>query len=736
MNSDQITDSQRSRLALVYIRQSTYQQVLDHEMSQLRQRGLVTRALELGWPEERILEVDEDMGHSASRSSRRVGFEEMVSQTALGKVGIILALEASRLCRGNRDWYHLLDICSVTRTLIADAEGLYEPRAHNDRLVLGLKGTLSEGELHMMSQRMVEAIREKARKGEFQFRLATGLVWDEEGRIQKHPDEQVVNVLELVFQRFEQLGTVNQTQCSLADEQILVPVLVGRKGRLTWKLPSYQRVHRILTNPLYAGAYAFGQTQSHELLDASYRPFKRKKKMPQDDWHTLIKDHHEGFISWEQFEKNLKRIESNRNGDGTMGAPREGDSLLQGLIICGKCGRTMKVGYGKGSQPTRYRCADANKQMGAPVCQAFGSIRLERAVEELLLQCLEPIGMEAMIQAASDYAEASSREKTHWQQRVERARYEAELARRGYDAVDATNRLVARELERRYEKALETLETIETEAKVAIQALEKPLNPSEQELLRKYSQDLASLWSAPGTRAQDRKDIARCLIQKVVVTVPENGTTFDAKIYWCGGEMSSLELPKGRRGIHRNVSDPELIELIRSLAREFSDTQISRIFHRKRLRTPKGLPFTPHRVAGLRNNYGIPPGQKVPRKGEEIYNAVEAAEILGVDRCTVIRWVEAGLLRGAQLTDGAPWRIQVTKEDQQRLTATHVDEEWRPLKAAALALGVSEQAVLQKLNSGEVEGKRVQVGRRSAWRIRLPTTCYDNHPTLFDADCR
>ena len=735
MNPDQITDSHRSRLALVYIRQSSYQQVLDHKMSQLRQRGLVKRALELGWPKERIIEVDEDLGHSASRSSRRLGFEKMVSQTALGKVGIILALEVSRLCRGNRDWYHLLDICSVTRTLIADAEGLYDPRSHNDRLLLGLKGTLSEGELHMMNQRMVEAIREKAKEGKFQFRLAPGLVWDEEGRIQKHPDEQVVNVLELIFQRFEQLGTVNQTQCSLADERIFVPVHAGRKGRLIWKLPSYQRVHRILTNPLYAGAYVFGQIQSHELLDASYRPIKRMRKVPQEDWHSLIKNHHEGFISWEQFEKNLKRIESNRNGDGTIGAAREGDSLLQGLIICGECGRTMAVGYGKGSQPNRYRCAGANKQTGAPVCQSFGSIRLERAVGKLLLQCLEPVGMEAMIQAASDYAEASSREKTHWEQRVERARYEAELARRGYDAVDPTNRLVARELERRYEKALETLATIETEAKAAIQALEKPLNPSEQELLRKYSQDVASLWSALTTRAQSRKDIARCLIQKVVVTIPENGTTFEAKIYWCGGEMSSLELPKGQRGIHRHVSDPELIELISSLAHEFSDTQISRIFHRKRLRTPKGLPFSPNRVACLRNNYGIPPGPKVSRKGEDIHNAVEAAEILGVDRSTVIRWVEVGLLRGAQLTDAAPWRIQVTKEDQQRLTATHVDEEWRPLKAAALALGVSQQAVLQKLNSGKVEGKRVRVGRRSAWRIRLPTTGYDNHPTLFDTDC-
>ena len=436
MNPEQVTAFHCSRLAVVYIRQSTYQQVVHHQESQRRQRGLIQRAKALGWPRDKILEVDDDLGHSASRSSHRLGFHEMVSETALGKIGLILALEVSRLCRANRDWYHLLDICSVTGTLIADAEGLYDPRAYNDRLLLGLKGTLSEAELHIMKQRMVEAIREKAKRGEFRFRLPPGLVWDEAGKIQKHPDEQVANVLGQIFERFEQLGSVNQTQRSMAEEGIRVPVLEGRKGKLVWKPPSYRYVHRVLTNPLYAGTYAFGQRQTEEVIDSNQRPVKRQKPKPPKDWHALIPDHHEGYISAEQFEKNLGDIASNRRGSEFVGAAREGESLLQGLVLCGRCGRPMKVAYSRRPRTTRYRCADRNKQTGSTICQSFGAVRLERAVEELVLECLRPLGVEAMIEAAAGYSEASGRQRQYWQQQVERAGYEADIARRAYEAVD------------------------------------------------------------------------------------------------------------------------------------------------------------------------------------------------------------------------------------------------------------------------------------------------------------
>lgn len=732
MNPEELTAFHRSRLAVVYIRQSTHEQVVHHRESQRRQRGLLRRARALGWPRDKVLEVDDDLGQSASRSSHRLGFHEMVSQTALGKIGLILALEVSRLSRGNRDWYHLLDVCSVTGTLIADAEGLYDPRAYNDRLLLGLKGTISEAELHVMKQRMVEAIRAKAKRGEFRFRPPPGFVWDGAGRLQKHPDEQVANIIGLIFERFEQLGSVHQAQRSLAEDGIRVPVLTGAQGKHAWKLPSYRYVHRVLTNPMYAGAYAFGQRQTEEVLDSAHRPVKRQKAKLQKDWHALLREHHEAYISWETFENNLERIASNRRGNDSVGAPREGASLLQGLVLCGRCGRSMKVAYSRRPRTTRYRCADRNKQEGSTICQSFGAVRLERAIEQLVLECLKPLGIEAMIQAATDYAAVSERQRQHWHQRVERARYEVDVARRAYDAVDPANRLVARELERRFETALEALDKIEREANRALQGLEGPLSASEKKRLRGFGNDLAELWSAPSTRAQDRKRIVRCLIRHVVVSVPEQGSRLEAQVHWSGGEQTLIEVPKGKSGIHRYVSEPELIELIRQLAQEFSDQQIARILHRKRLRTPKGLAFTAHRVAGLRNNYGIPPAPPLPRQADDIYTALEAAKILGVDRGTVVRWVEAGLLRGTQATEGAPWRIRVTNEDRHRLTETHVDEHWLPLKGAAIALGVSHQTVLQKLKSGELEGKRVRVGRRSAWRIHLPQATSDDQPTLFD----
>ena len=400
--------------------------------------------------------------------------------------------------------------------------------------------------------------------------------------------------------------------------------------------------------------------------------------------------------------------------------------------MCGRCGRSMKVAYSKpATGMVRYRCVAQRQHAGAPVCQAFGALRLERAVEALVLECLQPLGVEAMLEASDSYVAARASERDHWLQRVERARYEAELARRRYDEVDPSNRLVARELERRLEKALQGVEAMEHEAAQRIESLERPMSATDRERLRRHAQHLPSLWSAPTTRPQDRKRIVRCLIERVVVTVPDSGPNHSAQVYWHGGEVTVIEVPRGRSGIHRHVADSELIDLIRELATEFSDAQIARILIRRRLRTPKGLIFTAHRVALMRNNHAIKPGPRVARRGEDLYTAQQAAEILHVTSSTITRWVEVGLLRGSRATEGAPWRIRVTPEDRMRLAVTEEERGWLPLKGAALALGVSQQTVLQKLKSGELEGRRVQAGRRSAWRIRRPSTTSDDQPELF-----
>jgi len=731
MNRDQITVEQRSRLAVIYIRQSSSYQVNHNVESGLRQRSFLDRAIELGWNRDRILLVDEDMGESASRTGKRSGFEELVAMTALGEIGIILAIEVSRLARANRDWYHLLDICSITGTLIGDEEGLYNPKEYNDRLLLGLKGTMSEAELHIIKQRLVEAMRQKAKRGELRRRLPAGYFWDEAGRIQKDPDEQVCSAIDLVFNRFAVLGTINQTHLSLCEGDVRIPVRAAHGKGVEWKQPSSGQIQRMLTNPIYAGAYVYGRRQTEETIGSDLKPKKRLKHIPREGWHVLIKDNHDGYISWDQFEKIQERIRSNRRGIEGPGAPREGNSLLQGLIVCGRCGRRMSIAYGKGSRPTRYRCAKAREQIGAPVCQAFGARKVEQSFEKILLECLSPLGVEAMIEAARAYAEENEAQRRQWEQKVERAHYEVDLARRQYDAVDPANRLVARELESRFEVALKALKSTESEAEKALKVLERPLKADEEHLLRTYAYNLAGLWRAPTTRPQDRKGIVRCLIEAVVVTVLPDESIVKAEVYWKGGETTAFEVPKGRTGGHSYVSDPELIELIRLLAREFSDQQIARILYRKGLRTPKGLSFAAHNVAGLRNNYNIAKGPRVSVRGKDVYSAEQAAELLGVNRSTVIRWVEVGLLKGTQLTYGAPWHIQVTAEDLNKLKPSEVGDDWLTLKRAAFVLGVSQQTILQKLKSGQLKGVRTRTGQRSAWRIHVPSDSYSNQQTLF-----
>jgi excisionase family DNA binding protein len=730
MNPEQITERHRSRLAMVYVRQSSPHQVIHHQESQRRQRHFVERAAQLGWPPERIEVLDDDLGHSGSRSGQRFGFEEMVSRTALGQIGLILALEVARLARSNRDWYHLLDVCAITATLIADEDGLYDPASYNDRLLLGLKGTMSEAELYLIRQRLVEATRAKARRGELQRKLAPGFFWDELGRMQKDPDEQVVRALERVFESFDQVGTIHQTHLYLLQEGVEVPVRAA-DGTLVWRPPTYEQIRRMLSNPVYAGAYVYGRRQTQESLDASFKPKKRLKEVRPEQWHALLKVHHPGYISWEQYEKNRQRIKENFRGGEGLGAPREGQCLLQGLVLCGRCGRAMTIRYGKVEGQVRFCCEKARRLSGAAVCQSFGARRLDKAVEGLLLESLSPLGMEAMVRTAQLYSQDNQAQRVQWEQKIERARYEVGLARRQYDAVDPENRLVARELERRFEKALHECDAVEAEASERLRKLEAPLSEAEQQQLKGYAEDLSELWHAPSTRVQDRKRMARCLLEKIVVSAAPGDEQLKAEVHWKGGEKTLIEVARGKLDVHRYVSDPELVELVRTLAQEFSDEQIARILYRKRLKTPKGHAFKAYHVANVRHGYGIVKGPCVPVQGENIYTAEEAAELLGVSRDTVVRWVEAGLVRGRQMTEGAPWRIEVRPEDIARLKPIDADPAWLPLKGAARVMGVSQQTVLQKLKSGELEGVRVQTGRRSAWRIHLPRGAYDNQPTLL-----
>lgn len=734
MSPEQLLSTHRTRLAYVYIRQSSLQQVLHNLESQRRQRSLVERAVQLGWKPERVQLLDEDLGRSGARTQQRSGFERLLSAVALGEVGIIFSLEVSRISRDNRNWYHLLDICAITHTLIADAEGLYDPRAYNDRLLLGLKGTMSEAELHLMKQRLVEAVRAKARRGEFRHRLPAGYDWDEAGRMQKTADEQVRSTIAQVFVRFDELGSVHGAHCALVERGLQVPVRAGRGTALRWVVPSEGYVSRLLKNPVYAGAYAWGRRQVEERLDAEQRPVKRMRRHAPEGWHALIKEHHEGYIDWEHYERNQRAIESNwHTGETHLGAAREGASLMQGLVLCGRCGRSMKVNYHRRKGTIRYVCRNAHRQGGGALCQSFGAARLERAFEALVLEALEPAGMQAMAQASLMHAEAQQQERAHHEQHLERSRYEVDLSRRQYDAVDPANRLVARELERRWERSLEEYSRIETETKAHLRSLEQPLGAEERAQLERFSRDLPSLWQAPGVRVQDKKRIARCLIENVVVVTVCEAEMLQAQIHWAGGELSTLEVPKGRPGMHRFVTDPEVVTLVRVLAAEFADDQIARILHRKRLKTSKGLPFNAQRVTNIRTRYDIAGHTRAKLRGEpHVYTVEQAAELLRVSRRTLGTWIATGLLRARQLTQGAPWQVQVSEDDRRRLGATDAPQGWLTLKSAASVLGASQQTVLNKLKSGELNGVRVRAGARSAWRIEVDSTGYDTQPKLFE----
>lgn len=732
MNSEQITRDHTRRQAYIYIRQSTQHQVIHNRESQRRQRQLVERACDLGWPRDQIVLIDEDLGQSGAHTQKRPGFQKLVAAAALSEVGIILALEVSRLSRGSQDWYHLLDICSVTRTLLADGEGLYDPTRYNDRLLLGLKGTMSEAELNTIKERLVEAMLAKARRGEFRFRPAPGYVWDEAGRLQQDPDAQVRSVIALIFERFTQLGTIGQVQQALAAEGIQIPVKSGIGDKVRWSDPNYSYLQRVLKNPIYAGAYVFGRTEVAIVLDGEQRPQKRTRQRSQERWPVLITDHHTGYIDWQKYERNQEQISSNRRGRTEMGAAREGKSLLQGLVLCGRCGRQMKVEYSGRARNLRYTCLGRQRQAGVGTCQSFGALRIEQAVAQLVLEAISPVGVEAMIAATEATVAASKAEHEHWQQRIQRAGYEVDLAQRQYESVDPANRLVASELERRWEQALQNLEAVEVEAGQRIDALAQPLSPADQQRLRGYAADLPTLWHAASTRIQDKKRIVRCLIENVVVTKPDEGSMLTAAVHWIGGEVTDVEVARGRVGIHCHVAEPELLVLIRDLAQEFGDDQIARILMRRKMRTPKGLPFTARRVTGLRYSNGIPGRCTAQLKGDDTYTADQAGPLLGVDRSTVIRWVEAGLLQGSQHSHGAPWRIRVTAADIERLTAQQAPAGWVPLKGAAEALGVSQQTVLQRLKSGQLEGVRVRTGGRTAWRIRVPETSYEGQRELFN----
>ncbi len=533
------------RLAIVYVRQSSPQQVLDHKESTARQYALVDLAVELGWAPDRIEVIDEDQGHTASTAQGRHGFHRLLAEVGLDHVGIILGIELSRLARSNKDWAQLIELCAIFRTLLADQDGLYNPTAYNDRLLLGLRGMMSEAELHMLRGRMYEALLNKARRGDLYMLAPIGYVKLFQGEFAIDPDEQAQAIVRLVFDAFDRQGTVRGVLRYLVQHSITLPIRPHtgpNRGNIVWSRPTRDAVTTILTHPLYAGTYRYGFRQIDPRRKNPEKRGSGRVVMNPEDYHALIPNHCPGYITAERFERNQRCLAENRSRAGSRGAPREGSSLLGGMIFCGRCGRRMAIHYSGRERTLRYVCWYAKNNFTGPQCQYLSGKVLDDLVTAKVLSALEPASLELSISAATELQKERECLDRNWQQRVERARFEAARAERQYHIVEPENRLVARELERLWEASLKELQHVEQEYARFRQTNPQTLTSEEREAVRALSKNLPALWHASTTTPSDRQRIIRLLLGRVIVNVQGSTDRADVTLCWAGGFTSQYEL--------------------------------------------------------------------------------------------------------------------------------------------------------------------------------------------------
>jgi DNA invertase Pin-like site-specific DNA recombinase len=732
-DSTKVKPSHTQRGAFVYIRQSSPSQVEYNRESTARQYALVQKACELGWAKEDVLVIDEDLGLSGSGSAKRSGFARMTAEVALGRVGIVLGLEVSRLARNNADWYRLLDLCGITDTLIGDSDGLYHPALFNDRLVLGLKGTMSEAELHILRARLDGGIRNKAARGELRRGLPVGFVWGEQdGEVRFHPDEAVVIAIRTVFSKFTELGSVRKVWLWFRSEGLSFPLRANMKSEIRWVTPTYTAIHHVLTNPVYAGAYAYGKCRHERYVDEQGRFRRRTRHLPMSEWLVLLPAHHPGFIDWATFHANQTRIDSNVHPQPHQagGAVREGAALLQGLATCGKCGRHLHTHYRGRNATPGYHCSGKDIVQGRGVyCLNVGGVQIDQAVVDAFLKALTPAAVEATELAVRQLEADQDAALRQWRLAVERARYEAERAERQYRAVEPENRLVARGLETEWERRLRDLAAAEAELVRREQRRPCALTQEEKNRLRSLSSDLHKVWTAPTTTDRDRKELLRTLLEEVIVTVNRDQYHAHLTLRWRGGTLTELDLSLPRsqpRGIRTDV---DIISLLPRLAAHYSDDVIAGILNRQGHKTATGERFTANQVGSLRRYRNIPRFQPPaePPTGE-LATIRKAAQILGINTSTIHRWLSDGFIAGEQITPGAPWQIRITDE----LRARFVEQAppgYLPMLETTMKLGVSRQTVLQRVKRGELEALLVTRGRRKGLRIRM----VDDHPNLFES---
>lgn len=655
MNEEKITQKHTSRRACIYVRQSTSYQVENNLESKRRQYDLAEKAKSFGFKEVEV--IDQDLGISGGVASIRLGFNKLVSDVGLNKVGAVFGLELSRLSRNNKDLYHLLDLCAIFNTLIILEDGIYNPGLADDRMVLGLKGTLSEAEIQTMTHRMNEGKMNKARRGELIHSLPVGLIKTSDDKIEKRPDKRIESTIEQVFDKFSECQSVRQAFLWFVEEGIKVPTIRNRKGgaEIEWKIPVYGTIYNIITNPFYAGAYVYGRRERIKVVDEGEIKHSTKS-LDMADWGIVIKEHHEGYISWAEYERNLAMISQNaKSVSGSRGAVGKGAGLLSGLLRCRRCGRKLQVASGgkNGSIPS-YTCSSARLRQGGTQCISFGGQRVDDAVSNEVLRVIDPLAINASFTALDTFNKSIDERKSLLALEFTSAEYESDRMFRQYNKADPENRLVVDKLEEKWEESLKKVDLI----KLNLTDLEmevRPISAQTREMIFALADDLPALWNEPTTSQETKKRIVRILIEEIVCDVNDEEHIIDLHLHWVGGVHSHIQTRKNRTGQHRKSTPEPIIDLVRKLAKHLSDERIAPLLNRNKMKTGKGNKWTRSRVCSLRNSHQIPLYDGNNVKG--VINLSQAAEQLDICAVSVRKLVAEGVIEAEQIISGAPFFI-------------------------------------------------------------------------------
>lgn len=648
------------KTAYVYVRQSTMHQVRRHPESRRLQYALKERACCLGFQRTEV--IDDDLGVTASGSKERTGFGKVLRVVCEGQAGAVFTVEASRLARNSRDWHHLIDLCALTETVVIDEDGIYDPRNLNDRMLLGMKGQFAEFELNLLRQRAQAALAGMIKRGVLLWHPPIGFIRTQDNRCEMAPDLRIQEAIRSVFSKFQEFGSARQVLLWFRQERIPLPTLQcgGGQNEIRWELPIYSQILSILKNPMYAGAFFHGRTRTRTAIVEGRARKSAGHAVSMDQWKVLIQDHHPGYITWKEFLRNQEVLDTNAGMRGNMscGAAKSGPAMLAGLLRCGRCGRKFHVTYsGVGGKVPRYHCRGAHVNHGTRWCISFGGLKADEAISAKLMEALQPLGITASLDAWESMARREDEKHRALVLSIEKAEYEVRRAKKQYDSVDPENRLVAAELERRWNSALQTLEEAKTRLQEDAASVEKATEEEKKHLLD-LGRDLQAAWHHPQASTVLKKRILRTVVKEIVADIKEDSHEILFHIHWVGGVHTSFCIPKHRTGQHRRTTNHDTVELIRELAKTCVDMQTAAHLNRLGHRTGTGQTWTESRVRSIRSRRGIPTfDPKAPRSWLSLS---EAAEHLGVGKRVVERFIRQGLLPARQAIRGTPWRIEAS----------------------------------------------------------------------------